>query len=131
MNLETIIKENYFLDLISLEKNNDSSDGNVYNVETLNNKFIVKLYDDLNKVNSLILLHNCLDDMHIPKIIKANNGSYFVEYCDKYIVIFSFLEGKQISLILEENNGVYLEDDVCLLAKEVRKLHDLTSGKNF
>lgn len=31
MNLETIIKENYFLDLISLEKNNDLFDGNVYN----------------------------------------------------------------------------------------------------
>ena len=35
MNLEKIIKDNYNLDIINITKNEDSSDGNVYNSDIL------------------------------------------------------------------------------------------------
>ena len=46
--MENVIKSEYDLDIINIIKNEDSTDGNVYNIETSSNKYIVKIYDDLN-----------------------------------------------------------------------------------
>ena len=131
MDLVDIVKSNYNLDVISVIKNMDSTDGNVYNVETLDNKYIIKVYDDESKANNIISLHNYLDNMYIPKIVKANGENYYIKYNNKCIVLFTFLNGKQVSTLINENNGIYLEDDIKLIAKEVRKFHDLTNGKRF
>lgn len=131
MHLENTIKRYYNLDIISIKKNEKSTDGNVYNIITLNNRYIAKIYDNINKANSMILLHNYLETMYIPRIVKNNSGHYLTKYNDKYIIIFTFLEGMQISTLIKENNGIYSDDDIKLIAKEVRKMHDLTSDKNF
>lgn len=131
MNLELHIKDIYKLNIVSIVKNNESSDGNVYNIKTNNNKYIAKIYDDLNIVNNMISLYNYLEEMNIPKIIKTNDGNYFSKYMDKYIVIYSFLDGKQLSKFVTENNNICPDEIVSLMAKEVRKLHNLTSNNRF
>ena len=42
----------------------------------------------------MVLLYNYLDNMYVPKIVKNNVGNYLTNYLDKYIVMFTFLEGK-------------------------------------
>ena len=89
MNLESHIKDVFKLNIVSFVKNNESSDGNVYNIKTNDNKYIAKIYDDLNIVNNMIFLYNYLEEMNIPKIIKTIDGNYFSKYMDKFIVIYS------------------------------------------
>ena len=129
MNMEELIKNSYSFDIISINKNLDSTDGNVYNIVTSSHKYIAKIYDDIDKANNMINLHNYLNNLYIPKIVKSNNGSYIIKYADKYIVIYTFLEGVSVDKFISE--GQYSEKVVKSIAKEVRKIHDLTSGKIF
>ena len=131
MNLENIIKNNYNLNIISVDKNEDSTDGNVYDIRTSNDRYIAKVYDDINKANNMIQLHNYLKSIYIPRIVKSNAGDYMIKYDNKYIVVYTFLKGVQISTFVSENNGVYTEEVVKMIAEEVRKIHDLTTNKTF
>lgn len=131
MDLKSHIKDVFKLNIVSIVKNSESSDGNVYNIKTDNNKYIAKIYDDLNIVNNMISLYIYLEKMNIPKIIKTSDGNYFSKYKDNFIVIYSFLEGKQLSKFIIENNNACPDEIVKLIAKEVRKLHDLTSNNSF
>ena len=131
MNLESIIKDNYNLNIISIYKNEDSTDGNVYNIEASDNKYIVKIYDNLDKASNMINIHNFLYDMYIPRVIQTKDKKYYLEYNNKYIVIYSFLYGIQVSNYIKENNNTYTSDIVVSIAKEVRKLHDLTQNNSF
>ena len=131
MDLENVIKNNYNLDIISIIKNEDSTDGNVYNIDTSSNKYIVKIYDNLDKANNMINIHNFLYDMYIPRVIQTKDKKYCLEYNNKYIVIYSFLEGIQVSKYIKENNNSYTKDIVMSIAKEVRKLHNLTRNNSF
>lgn len=129
MNLEEAIKCNYNLNIISFKKNLDSSDGNVYNIITSSKKYIAKIYDDINKAHNMINLHNFLKQINIPKILKSNTGEYLIKYDDKYIVIYTFLEGISVNEYLSENK--YSKEIVSSIARKVRKLHDLTADKTF
>ena len=131
MDLEKFIKNNYDLDVISVMKNKDSSDGNVYDVKTSDNKYIAKIYYDKEKAESMVNLYNSLKDLYIPKIIITKDKKHLLEVDNKYIIIYSFLEGKQVSNYLKENNNIYCERVVKLIAKELRKFHDLTLNKNY
>lgn len=122
--LENSLNKNYGFNIVSIFKNEDSSVGNVYNIKTVDNKYILKIYDNINYVNNMIGIYNYLKDMYIPQIIATKDGKYFSKYNNSYIVIYSFLEGTRISEIT-------LDNDIELIAKEVRKLHDLTSNKKF
>ena len=131
MNLESIIKDNYNLNIISINKNEDSTDGNVYNIKTLNSKYIAKIYSDINKATAMVSLHNHLKNIYIPRVLKTKDDRYFTEYDNKYIIVYSFLEGKQISTFIKENNNTYTSDIVVSIANEVRKFHDLTQNNSF
>lgn len=127
--LENRIINNYDLNITSIVKNEESTDGNVYNIKTDNSKYIIKIYSNIDKVNSMVELHNYLKDMDIPRIIKTKDNNYFIKYNDKYIIIYSFLEGKQLHNYL--TNNIYPKELVKDIAIEVRRLHDLTLNKNF
>lgn len=87
-------------DIIELEKNEDSSDGNVYNITCKNNKYIAKVYSDKIQASSMVLLHRKLykSGLNVPNIIYDNLN----EESDKYIVIYSFVNGKQITDTLRD-----------------------------
>ena len=63
MNLKLHIKDVFKLNIVSVVKNDESSEGNVYNIKTDNNYYIAKIYDDLDMVNNMISLHNYLEEM--------------------------------------------------------------------
>lgn len=126
MNMD-IMRTKYDLGIINITKNEDSTDGNVYNVITNNSKYIIKVYDDINKANNMVSIHNYLSDLYIPRIIKNNEGEYITKCNDKYIILYSFLDGNSIDIF----NGVFSLDLIKSIAKEVRRLHDMTLNKDF
>ena len=128
-NLENIIKESYEIQINNITKNSDSTDGNVYLIESENSKYIFKIYNSLKHTQSMINLHNFLNEnnLYVPRIIQTKNKEYYKKYNDKYIAMYSFLEGSQLKDIIQTiDNKTILK-----LAKEIRRLHDLTENVTF
>lgn len=128
-NLGEILKESYKIQINNITKNSDSTDGNVYLVESENSKYIFKIYNNLEHTQSMIKLHNFLNEnnFYVPKIIPTKNKEYYKKYNDKYIVMYSFLEGSQLKDIIQAIDN----KTISKLAKEIRKLHDLTESVRF
>jgi len=119
-----ILKENYLIDMLNIEKNDESTVGNVYIVKTKNDKYVLKIYDDINHTKSMISLHtNLSKQIYIPEIIfnEANEGYTLLDN-SKYVVVYSFLDGIQIGKLDKLD-----EEIVKKVALKVRQLHDLTS----
>ena len=123
-NLEKILKESYEIQINDITKNSDSTDGNVYLIESENSKYIFKIYDNFEHTQSMINLHNFLNEnnFYVPKIIPTQNKDYYKKYNDKYIVMYSFLEGMQLKDIIQTVDN----KTISKLAKEIRRIHDLT-----
>ena len=117
----------YNLNIIKIDKNIDSTDGNVYNIYTNNNKYIAKVYNDLNHVLNMINIHECLinNNFYIPSIIKTIDNNNYIELNNKIIVLYSYLEGTKIS------NLDYSDELVIKIAKEVRRLHTINNKFNL
>lgn len=128
-NLEKILKESYEIQINNITKNSDSTDGNVYLIKSENCKYIFKIYNNLEHTQSMINLHNFLNEnnLYVPRIIQTKNKEYYKKYNDKYIAMYSFLEGSQLKDIIQTvDNKTILK-----LAKEIRRLHDLTENVTF
>ncbi|MBQ9072445.1 MAG: phosphotransferase [Bacilli bacterium] len=126
--LVKIISDNYLIEITKIEKNVESSVGNVYIIYSNTTKFVVKIYDDLNHTKSMIQLHSELSDkFYIPKIMQSKNNTHYVEILtSKYIVLYSFLEGIQIGKKFDKLN----EEIIKKIALELRKLHEFSSNIN-
>lgn len=127
--IKTIINQNYNLQIINIEKSEESTDGNVYILKLTNSKYIAKIYDSLDHVKSMIELHNYLynNGMYVSKIINDVNNNGYIEINNKYIVIYSFLEGIQI----REQYKIVPDNIIKAIAVELRKLHNITPTNNF
>ncbi|MBE6139802.1 MAG: hypothetical protein E7174_04845 [Firmicutes bacterium] len=123
-----IISDNYLIGVFKIEKSEESTVGNVYIIYSNTEKFVAKIYDDLNHTKSMIQLHSDLSDkFHIPKIIQSKNNSGYVEILtSRYLVLYSFLDGIQIGKKFNKLS----EEVVKKVASELRKLHELTSKTN-
>ena len=128
-NLEKILKESYEIQINNITKNSDSTDGNVYLIKSENCKYIFKIYNNLEHTQSMINLHNFLNEnnLYVPRIIQTKNKEYYKKYNDKYIVMYSFLEGSQLKNIIQTVDN----KTISKLAKEIRRLHDLTENVTF
>lgn len=128
-NLEKILKESYEIQINNITKNFDSTDGNVYLIKSENCKYIFKIYNNLEHTQSMINLHNFLNEnnFYIPKIIPTQNKVYYKKYNDKYIVMYTFLEGIQLKNIIQTVDN----KTISKLAKEIRRLHNLTENVTF
>lgn len=126
--LVKIVSDNYLIKITKLEKNEESTVGNVYIIYSNNEKFVAKIYDDLNHTKSMIKLHFDLSNkFHIPKILQTKNNTGYVKLLDsKYIVLYSFLDGTQLGRKFDKLS----EDGIKKIALELRKLHELTRDKN-
>ena len=123
-----IIKQKYLIDIEKIEKNKESTVGNVYIIYTKNNKYVAKVYDDLNHVLSMVYLHSDLcDKIYIPKIINTKEDKGYVEIPNsKYIVLYSFLDGVQLCKKFNK-----LPDEIIKkIAVELRNFHKLTNNEN-
>ena len=117
-----ILKEN----IVKLEKNEDSSDGNVYIINSKFNKYVAKIYKDKIHAKSMVALHQKLHslNLNIPNIIYND----LKEKNDEYIVVYSFIKGKQISEILQD--GKVNEEIILCISRKIRQMHDVTYGNN-
>lgn len=124
--IKKTLAQNYKIETDIIEKNEDSTDGNVYIVK---NKFVVKIYDDLNHVKSMIKIHNLLDENKInaPKIIVNKFGDGYSELLDnKYIVVYTFIDGQPIAW--DKNAGRLNEDTIKSIANILKKIHNITKN---
>ena len=129
LDLSKILQDNYDIQIISIEKNSESSMGNVYSINTVDNKYIIKVYNNYEHTESMIKLYNYLNknNFYVPKIIQRKNKEYYTKYSDKYIVLYSFLEGTQFKYIIKKIE----KNELSRLAKEIRRLHDLTQNTTY
>lgn len=126
-----ILKEKYNLDAKKIEKNQQSTDHNVYEIYCDTKKYIAKIYHNINHTKSMTNLHHKLAEskINVPKIIPSITKEDYVETPEKsYLVIYSFLEGKPISRSKE--TGKFDRNTISLIAKELRKIHKFTSNYN-
>ena len=91
----------------------------------------MKIYDDLNHVKSMVLLHTYLfsKKLHVPKIIISYNGEKYIKLSNKsYAVLYSFLNGKQFSWNKESNE--MNDANIKKVANMLSYFHSLTIGEN-
>lgn len=128
--LKEILENYYNFNIDIINKNEESTDGNVYMMKTKQDKYVVKIYSDLQHTTSIINLHKYLYDnnFYIPQVIETIDKKFFIKFNQKYIVVFSFLEGTQIGKLTDEE----LNDTLVIrIAQELRRLHDITNNKNL
>ena len=127
MDLKDIISSNYLIQPNEISKNEDSTDGNVYIIKS-DRKYVLKIYNSEFHANSMVKLHASLisNKFHVPEIIKTKDNEGYLKYEDKVFVIYSFLDGNQISIFKD------LSDDIIEgIAKELRKFHDTTPKNEY
>ena len=129
--LKECIEKNYKLKVKNIEKNLDSTDGNVYILNCKKEKYVVKIYTDLMHTNSMWDLHRYLTalEQYVPQVIKTKAKTNYMKFNENYVIIYSFLPGKQVKKLIKEN---MLDDEkIALIAKAVRHFHYLTNEKKF
>ena len=116
-----ILIEDYNLDIRSIIKNLDSTDGNVFNIETYNYQYILKVYDAkehaMNMENTYDLLkENRLDS---PQIIRNKYNQPFTNFKNTYLMLYSFINGSSLF-------NISLSKKVIInVAQYLRKMHDV------
>lgn len=128
-NLEKVLKEKYYIFVQKIYKSEESTVGNVYIIETKEDKYILKIYNDLQHVKAMVNLYKFLNDnnFYTPIIINNNENLFYTELLnEKFIVIYSYLEGIQIKQII--NN--FTSENIKQLASYLRKFHEITYNDN-
>lgn len=125
--IKKILENEYLIKISNIEKNKESTVGNVYIINTNNDKYVIKIYDNKKHTESMTLLHNDLHTkFYIPKIILNKDGNLYIEKNSIYMVLFSFLEGNQIGKLDKIDDSIIIN-----IAKELRKLHNETSANKY
>ena len=123
------IKEKYNIKVNNIVQNNESTDGNVYIIISDNDKYIMKIYNDKKHALSMVDVHNNLkfNGVNVPDIILNKNGDGYTKFdTKKYCVLYSFMQGNKIADVFENlNSSISIE-----LAREIKKIHNITLGEN-
>ena len=121
---KNIIEEKYNFKIINIKKNEKSTDKNVYNLFTDKNEYILKIYNSKKHVENMSNLFKKLEqyNFYIPQIYNTINNKSYIYLFNKYIIIYSYLAGKEIGEAFSN-----LPDDISvLLARKLKKFHDVT-----
>lgn len=136
MNLEIELKkliECYFdFEVKEIEKNPQSTVGNVYIVCSNSNKYVIKIYSDIEHIKAMVNLHKTLNDnnFYVPKIISNKlNEDYTKLFTNRYFVMYSFLDGHQI--IWDKNKIKLTDKEIDLIAENIRKMHKITNNSEI
>ena len=130
--IKKILEKDYNIIVEKIEKNEESTDGNVYIVYTQSEKYVIKKYKTIEHTKTMIELHKRLYKigLNIPKIIENTNDKGYAEILNSsYIVVYSFLEGNHIGW--DKETGKLNNKTVSLIAKELRKFHENTRNNVF
>ena len=121
---KNIIEEKYNFKIINIKKNEKSTDKNVYNLFTDKNEYILKIYNSKKHVEDMSNLLKKLKqyNFYIPQIYNTIDNKSYIYLFNKYIIIYSYLAGKEIGEAFSN-----LPDDISiLLASKLKKFHDVT-----
>lgn len=124
--INRVIKKEYKIEIIKIKKNKESTDNNVYEIYSNKKKYIVKIYNDKKYTESMADLHKKLISLNInvPQVIcTINNKAYAEVLNDNYIVVYSFIDGEPIKWNIKRKT-------IMSIAKELRKIHTITSNYN-
>lgn len=121
-NLEMILNSKYNIDVVCIEKNEESTDGNVYIMYDSNQTgYALKVYDNIKHAKIMTGIHTYVNQMGLkaPKIITNNSKEDFTIHEDIYIVCYSFAEGVKLK-------EVKLTDEIIKsIASYLKKLHTI------
>lgn len=113
---------NYYniMPIEKIEKSQESTDGNVYIIYTKNEKYVAKVYDNLQHTICMKNLYSFLisKNFNVPKIIENK----YIKIENKYLILYSFLKGKSIKEIKDSN--LMDKNVISNIAKELKKMHD-------
>lgn len=128
--IKNTIEKNYKIVIEKIEKNEESTDGNVYMVNSNEKKYVIKIYSNINHANSMAKLHDFLSlhKVKVPKIIKNLENKPYCKENGFYIVVYSFMDGKHITW--DNGKGRLKEKTIRYVAKALRNLHDTTENNN-
>lgn len=129
--LKKFITVQYNFIVNNIQKNLQSTVGNVYIVYCNDNKYVMKIYNNIQHTMAMINLHRVLNQskLYVPKVARSSTNSEYTTLKDKYIVLYSFLDGHQVVWNTDKINLTDYEIDK--LAKAVRKIHNITNNKNI
>ena len=130
MYLKETISKKYNINIVSIEKNIESTDGNVYIISSDKDRFVAKIYEGTKHALQITRLHNDLYNkgFYIPQIIKTkSNSNYIILEDKKTLVLYSFLEGYKLSEIINSISN----DIIKSLARTLKNMHDLTKDNIY
>jgi len=130
--LKEQLENKYELLVDKIEKNDKSTDGNVFITSSQNEKYVIKIYEDINHVNAMTSLHSHLISagVNVPKVIfTIENEMHITLSNGRYVVVYSFMKGEQLVWNKEKKIDDFL---IGPIAKFLRSFHLVTSeGNNY
>lgn len=128
-NLKIKLKKSYLIIVDKIEKNNESTDGNVFIIYSKDRRYVIKLYEDINHIKAMVNLHIYLlsHKINVPKVILTKEQETYTRLSNKYyFVVYSFIEENQIA-----NKYNKLDKSIIRkIAKTLKELHSITSEEN-
>ena len=124
--LKDVLFSKYDINAVSIDKSNESTDGNVFIVSEENgNKYVIKVYDNINHAKSMVELHTYISKIGLkaPSIINNNENDPVIEEGNCYIVCYSFVEG--VKLKETDLSTRRIEN----IAKYLRALHSIKENR--
>lgn len=116
-----ILEKHYEIKIKEFERSKESTDKNVYIIQSEKEKYVLKIYNTKEHTFEMINLHMFLKEsnINVPEVIKSNTGENFVLVDRKYFVMYSFIEGKKLKYL--QFNKYTIEQ----IAEYLRNLHEL------
>lgn len=99
--IHELLLKNYGIEAKQITKNEESTEGNVYNIKSQEKKYIAKIYDDIEHTRQMSMLFKKVVsvNLNVPKIIKNNkNDTYQNILGNNYLVLYEFITGKAIRI---------------------------------
>lgn len=127
--LKDLLLQKYNINAEKVEKNLQSTIGNVYIVYSKNIKYVIKIYDNVEHTNAMVSLHKVMDEqnLYVPKVIYNIKNEPYTTLANQYIVVYSFLQGHQI---VWDTDKIKLSDaEIDGIAKTLRILHNIKSNE--
>ena len=127
--LKDLLLQKYNINAEKVEKNLQSTIGNVYIVYSKNIRYVIKAYDNIEHTNAMVKLHKIMSgqNLYVPKVIYNIKNELYTTLENYYIVVYSFLQGHQI---VWDTDKIKLSDaEIDRIAKILRVLHNIKSNE--
>lgn len=130
--LTEILRERYNIEIEKIEKNEQSTDGNVYIAYSNKEKYAIKIYNEISHTKSMVKLYKKISELKLntPIIIPTKEDKYYEKILDtNYCVVYSFVKGTQIGW--NAKTGKLDNEIITSIAKSLRKFHNNTNINEF